>query len=176
MAAAGAKRACHLTLVALALLLSLAGLSHQSSPSSVGPTAARPKQQDGAAAAAANCTQCAVGPPKQLQRRSALEPASSIFDSILGITAPPAATTEGGAPQAPPPSSSSKHRHKSADKKRQQQQQQVAAARPPGAASLLAPLSSSSDKVTLPGDILLGGLFPIHMKGEYGQPGLLYAN
>ena len=25
----------------------------------------------------------------------------------------------------------------------------------------------TSDKVTLPGDILLGGLFPIHMKGEY---------
>ena len=90
-------------------------------------------------------------------------PANSIFDSLLGSagsSTEPAPTEEG-----------------LADENQQLTDEQLAGAKHHqhqavrghahnGEANPYFKIGQVSDKVTLPGDILLGGLFPLHMKGE----------
>jgi len=109
------------------------------------------------------------------QRRSPLQP-GSILDSILGLAS---SETERQAVQQEAAETSSRDNGQTAAEGAPSGEQR----RPSGgggsgsgssnAQNQLqlqlqgAGMSSSSDKVTLAGDILLGGLFPIHMKGEY---------
>lgn len=84
-------------------------------------------------------------PAHQASRRSPLEPVApgSIFDSLLGM-------------------SSNKQQQETAN----QNGNQAAQSNFNDITHMSYRNGQTSDKVTLPGDILLGGLFPIHMKGE----------
>lgn len=84
-----------------------------------------------------------TGLARQMNRRSA----GSIFDSILGSASPA---------DQPPPSLAG-------------HENQAAHSSPSNGndpSQLIYRIGQTSDKVTLQGDILLGGLFPIHMKGK----------
>lgn len=106
---------------------------------------------------------------------------TSIFDSFFSTTTTTTTTTAGGADQLHPHESAPTHPKTSPSSSASQPH-------PSNAAPNSGQTSNSnnnyndithmsyrngqtSDKVTLPGDILLGGLFPIHMKGKWNQFG-----
>lgn len=98
------------------------------------------------------------------------EPTNSIFDTILGKSSESNPNQE-LSPTAT--STSQQNQTLTSDANLTQQQQVIFNPSSGGSGHSLDAATRSylngqaSDKVTLPGDILLGGLFPIHMKGKW---------
>jgi len=175
-----------LCLLAVWLLLCCPLAAPEHAESSVGPqSAAGPSARAGAGPRATQPapTGSPRDPPHEVggakQRRSALQP-GSILDSILGLAS--SETDRQAVQQEAAETSSANNGQTAAEGAPSGEQRRPSGGGGSGGGSGSgssnaqnqfqlqlqgAGMSSSSDKVTLAGDILLGGLFPIHMKGEY---------